>query len=1184
MRFFGFTLLLWLFAGSISVFGQATSWTGVVSTSWTNAANWTSGVPTSTTDVTIGNGSFTGSFQPTISSNVSIASLTLGLGIATSILTVSRNLTVLGNIQMGSAATLIHQDKSTISLTGNWQSVLGTYIAQSAGNKHPEVLFSGNIQSISDPSTPSFAKLTIAAGSQTSSVYNFSVLQNFVVDGSFDPGTARIDLTGSTFSVSRDAIIRVNAATFLQNYSINPTLDTRSTVEYASASTAQIVAVLSYGNIVFNGASTKTLAGNITTASNPGTNGNASVTAGVLDLGSFSLNRSASGGGTFIVANGATLRIGGTGTFPANFATNTLGNTSLVEYYGANQIVALQTYGNLTISGSGTKSFTAGTVSVNNFINSSTSSIPTGSTIQVRGNWINNGTITPNNFTTSFSGTATQSISGSSITSFFDISVTNTANPGVNVQSNQNLRGRLLLNSNVIFDADGTSNSSVFTLVSSGDAPTVDASIGILPAGAQVLGNVTVQRFMTLEGPSNRIYRYVSSPVQLGRIADLQNEIPITGAFTGSSTCTGCSTTPSMFYYNEPTTVDTNGSGVADLNDGYIAFPVATNSEALAIGRGYAMFVRGNVIGSALWDVRGTVNAGNATALTFPVSYTNSGVSANDGWNLVGNPFPSTIDWNAASGWTKTNITATIYTRDNGSATGQFAVWNGSVGVNGGSRYIAMGQGFWVKANGPAAPILQANENVKAAGTQTTFFRESELTNVLRITLEKGNIKDETVIHFREDASDRFDDYDAIKFPASAVNLTSIIAEGQQLSINSLSSSACSQRVPLSIDNVTPGNYVFSFSDFQSFQKLDNIMLIDNFTGESTLVSEVAYSFAVTANPASYGRDRFVLSFSTTLKNEQLEVSIPDVCLGNEGILKLEKAVSGVSYSAWLNGERISETILAAGNHMELNLNTFNIKSGEHMLTILMENEACGLSAEKQNSLLILERPKLLSVIGGQSCGVGSVKLEAGDPLDQITWYDSNGSQVGAGNVFNTPELSKSTEYFATITNQHGCESDFQKVEAAVVYIDDAFIAEQVDGLYSNFAEGNQWYFEGEILSGQTLAKLLPTKSGKYSLVVNQNGCITTDEMMVSVFKGNEVVVYPNPTSSMVTIEAGELFQSAHTANILNGMGVQVGAVSLKNRSGIVQGNFEMATLPAGFYIFQIIGDNRKVEVKVVKQ
>jgi hypothetical protein len=86
--------------------------------------------------------------------------------------------------------------------------------------------------------------------------------------------------------------------------------------------------------------------------------GNLTISAGTLDLGSITANR-ASAGGTLTVANGATLKIGGTNTLPANYSAHSIGATSTIEYSGTNQSLAVlnssQDYGNLTISGSGTK-------------------------------------------------------------------------------------------------------------------------------------------------------------------------------------------------------------------------------------------------------------------------------------------------------------------------------------------------------------------------------------------------------------------------------------------------------------------------------------------------------------------------------------------------------------------------------------------------------------------------------------------------------------------------------------------------------------------------------------------------------------------------------------------------------------------------------------------------------------
>jgi hypothetical protein len=94
--------------------------------------------------------------------------------------------------------------------------------------------------------------------------------------------------------------------------------------------------------------------------------GDLSVTSSIFDLVGFTANRTAAGG-TISVSDGATLKIGGTGTFPSNYATVSLGPTSTVEYNGSAgaQIIAAVPYGNLTSSNAGTRTLaSSGTIGV----------------------------------------------------------------------------------------------------------------------------------------------------------------------------------------------------------------------------------------------------------------------------------------------------------------------------------------------------------------------------------------------------------------------------------------------------------------------------------------------------------------------------------------------------------------------------------------------------------------------------------------------------------------------------------------------------------------------------------------------------------------------------------------------------------------------------------------------------
>jgi hypothetical protein len=499
------------------------------------------------------------------------------------------------------------------------------------------------------------------------------------------------------------------------------------------------------------------------------------------------------------------------------------------------------------------------------FVLSGTAFTSPADTLDLKNNFtLTSGSFVHNNGTVKFSGTGAlpQDITTANILNFNHIRATNTsANPGLRIQSSENLEGVLSLGRNAIVDADGSANTSLFTMISTADSPVKDAAIGILSGTSAVTGNIKVQRFMSREGGNNRrIYRYIASPLQNASVADIQNEILITGSFTGYSVCNTCLTNQSMFAYNEAITTDINGSGTADIEDGYIDFPDLSNTETLQPGRGYALFVRANLIPSALWDVTGIINAGNIAPIAMPVSFTSSGNILNDGWNLVGNPYPSSIDWNAVTGWTKTNIDASIYIRDNGAVPNRYATWNGVTGTNGGSRYIAMGQGFWVKASA-GGPILRANENVKAPGQETTFFREHSIMDLLRITLSQGAAQDEAVIHFREDATRGFDENaDAWKLKNETFNLSTLADHGEMLAINSRSVLLCDDSIKLSINDVVAGQYNLQFTNVNSFSSEATIFLIDKLLNKTTqLHDEEIYPLEISTNPATFGSERFLL-------------------------------------------------------------------------------------------------------------------------------------------------------------------------------------------------------------------------------------------------------------------------------------------------------------------------------------
>lgn len=344
-------------------FGPAlaqTSWTGTQSTDWNIAANWTNGVPTADIDAIIGDLNFTGLNHPTISTSVSCKSLTLGAGAVNATLTINvfDDLSVLGNITIGLLGTLVHK-ASTITLTGNWSNQ-GSYSPQHTSST---VTFAGTAQTIDE--NTAFATLRINAGSTTTLIRGFNINNILSVSGTLDPQLHQVTATDNTVDiVVRDnGLLKVKAATLRENYNSAVLVAPLSTIEYASGAIDQAITAGPYGTLKISGNTVKTLLGNSVLQSSDSNVGNIIVASGTLNLADKTINRGTStAGGELLVANGASLRIGGTNTMPANYATYSLGNTSTVMYDGVDQAIALHTYGHLGLSadtGTVTKIFPA---------------------------------------------------------------------------------------------------------------------------------------------------------------------------------------------------------------------------------------------------------------------------------------------------------------------------------------------------------------------------------------------------------------------------------------------------------------------------------------------------------------------------------------------------------------------------------------------------------------------------------------------------------------------------------------------------------------------------------------------------------------------------------------------------------------------------------------------------------
>ncbi|MEZ5148769.1 MAG: LamG domain-containing protein [Bacteroidales bacterium] len=184
---------------------------------------------------------------------------------------------------------------------------------------------------------------------------------------------------------------------------------------------------------------------------------------------------------------------------------------------------------------------------------------------------------------------------------------------------------------------------------------------------------------------------------------------------------------------------------------------------------GYMVWVDGAnavpAISSYTFTFEGTPSTG-LTGADNNLIISNPG-GAERGWNLAGNPFLSSIDWEASGGWTKTGIDATTYVY-NGS--GNWATYTSGTGfsTNGGSRYIPPAQGFFVKVTDPGSGYptygtLKMTNDVRVHSDISYLKMGTENPNLIKLSVFDGSYTDETNVALLE-STEAFDpQYDAYK-------------------------------------------------------------------------------------------------------------------------------------------------------------------------------------------------------------------------------------------------------------------------------------------------------------------------------------------------------------------------------------------------------------------------------------
>lgn len=358
--------------------------------------------------------------------------------------------------------------------------------------------------------------------------------------------------------------------------------------------------------------------------------------------------------------------------------------------------------------------------------------------------------------------------------------------------------------------------------------------------------------------------------------------------------------------YNEPDNSRTN---------------ITSLSAPLSSGAGFEIWVEtGDNVTVSFDGPLKTANVTLTTSSTPPLSY--SGAEPL-GYNLIGNPFASPLDWDEGT-WALSNMTNGIW------------VWNGSTYLDwvGGvgsltDGIIPMGQGFFVQTTSAAASITIPMD-ARVHSTQTYYKGAASTPDHMWIKAIKGEKNDQLTIVFADDATEGYDNgRDARKMMAFSGNAPQIytLEQDKKFSVDGLPTLTEAGRTVSVMYHVGESGEQRLLANLESLPEA-TVVLEDKLTGAVQDLNEnPEYIFE-----AEKGDDpeRFALYFNptpTTLNELNNNADLHVYAFKNEIYIRSAGDAANTSKSVWvydMHGRIILNTIIPPSTLTQLPLDVKN--------------------------------------------------------------------------------------------------------------------------------------------------------------------------------------------------------------------------------------------------------------------
>ncbi len=494
----------------------------------------------------------------------------------------------------------------------------------------------------------------------------------------------------------------------------------------------------------------------------------------------------------------------------------------------------------------------------------------------IDGNLVNNGTYTKGSETFTMSGTSGALISGSSLSDFNNLTVSNTGGVSIDVNTPVTVSGTL-------------SNT-----VGAGGLILKSTSLGygsLIHGSASVQGRVERSIIGATWSEWNDGWHLLSSPVA-------------TQAVSGDWTPSGAGNDYDFYAWSE-----------SALSDNWLNQKVAGNNiNTFVTGQGY-------LVAYEQTDVKEFNGDLNYASVTLN-GLTHTSGNTYEGWHLAGNPFTSALDWSTGS-WTKTNLgaAAKIWVEADKSYKDVTTDYN---------NIIPAMNGIMVYVDEATTGTLTIPANARVHNLTNWLKSAPSGLIVLTARETEGNSAQETIIRADNNATNGFDlDLDS-KFMAGFAPMLYSIADGNYLSFNTLpdlgparnidlgfvKNNATAYTIELSKENLVPGIQLF---------------LTDKLTGIVTdLIANPVYHF----NAADGDNvNRFNLQFAPVGIVENAENSGPEIAACGKFVsVSVNQPADLDIYICNLTGQMVRKSVFKGKTSAKIDLS--GIPAGVYIVSV----------------------------------------------------------------------------------------------------------------------------------------------------------------------------------------------------------------------------------------------------------